>query len=170
MQGAGLALAPIFLQESEEVEDVYEKIFGHFFPSGGADKENPPKDMSLTCDRCGSSGARNWSVISDGLSLCDQCPFIDPVPIDSQWSYPDLIDETQVEPGIFVRTCAMREITPGGFSYHTIAIATKTSRIKEVRLYYSRKDAADGHQYCVNYVIDQRAARRRALGYGKQRT
>lgn len=109
-----------------------------------------PEVVSDLCVRCGGRGARNW----DGVIVCDNCPMF---PVDPDWRYPDLINETSVGDGVLVRTCALQRYTRFGHCYHTFAVSTITSQMKEVCKYVSRSESVSNHQHAVTYVCARRA-------------
>jgi hypothetical protein len=122
-----------------------------------------PQLIRAACIHCGCMNSRDWSSILPGAVVCDECPLYKYEP-DPVWKYPDLVNETQIEPGIFVRTCAFERMTKYGYCYLTFAVAVRSSQMKEVRRYKTREEAEASHQECVTFVIARRAERRRAHG------
>ena len=92
--------------------------------------------------------------------LCARCPGHEWFP-DPKWKPRDLVKETQIEPGIWVRTSSFDTMTKYGYCYRTFGVDEKTSRTQDVRWYYSRDGAEADHQACVNFVMQKRAERRR---------
>ena len=115
------------------------------------------------CIHCGAKPSRDWSDIVEGAIICDSCPVIKSTP-DPLWDFPVLIAETQIEPDIWVRTCAFERMTKYGYCWHTFAVDGKTSQMKEVRVYKTRAEAEAQHQECVNFVIVRRSEMKRAHG------
>lgn len=117
----------------------------------------PSLNKSIQCERCGRGESRDWY----GVNVCDDCPLH---PVDPEWSYPDYLGETELDNGIFVRTCALSKVTKFGQCYHSFAVSTRTSQIKEIRKYFSRVEALSNHQRDAEFV----RARRERLGYGRE--
>lgn len=120
-----------------------------------------PELIDSKCIHCGNPRSRDWSDIQDGAIICDRCPIFR-YPLDPSWRYPDLVCETEIEPEIWVRTIALDHITKYGYCYHTFAIDSRTSLMKEVDRYKTRLDAKENHFKCVKFVISMRQRRRSA--------
>jgi len=119
-----------------------------------------PNLIDQPCIHCKAKPSRDWSDIVSGSVVCDQCALFK-YEVDPEWDYPVMLQETQIEPGIWVRTCAMERMSKYGDCWYTFAVDVKTSRIKEVRRYRTKAGALAAHQECVNFVIVRREAMKR---------
>lgn len=119
-----------------------------------------PPLIDQMCGNCGRSPSRDWSSVLKDAIRCDLCA-IHKYKDDPDWLYPQIVGDTQIEPGVYVRTQALRNRSKYGWHWHCVAIDTRTSRMKEVRRYYDLESATDQHQACVNFVLARREEMKR---------
>jgi hypothetical protein len=74
--------------------------------------------------------------------------------------YPDLVAETEIEPGVYVRTLALPKPNKYGNHYETVGVAG--NKMKGLWYHQSREAAIAAHPTACRYILQQRRARSRA--------
>ncbi len=106
----------------------------------------------MVCKKCGKDSVGD---------LCGQCPSHE-YTADPMWEYPKVLKETQVASGVWVRTCALREMNKYGNCWESFAINETSMKRKQIYVYKTYQAALASHDHCVEIVLEARRQRQYA--------